>query len=53
MKEIDLTKGDREKTYNWFKNFSNLTYGVNAVIDVTKLVQYCKERNSSFFINML
>lgn len=53
MKEIDLTKGDREKTYNWFKTFSNSTYGVNAVVDVTKLVQYCKESNSSFFINML
>lgn len=53
MKEIDLTKGDREKTYNWFKTFSDSTYGVNAVMDVTKLVEYTKKTSSSFFINML
>ena len=44
---------DRRKTYEWFKTFKNPTYGVNVNLDVTKLVKYTKETNSSFFINFL
>ena len=51
MKKIDVEKMDRRKTYEWFKTFKNPTYGVNVNLDVTKLVKYTKETNSSFFIN--
>ena len=50
MKKIDVEKMDRRKTYEWFKTFKNPTYGVNVNLDVTKLVKYTKETNSSFFI---
>lgn len=52
MKKLDIS-GDREKTYNWFKTFSNSTYSCNVVMDVTKLIEYTKEHNTSFFINLL
>lgn len=52
MKKLDMS-GDREKTYNWFKKFSNSTYSCNVVMDVTKLIEYTKEHNTSFFINLL
>ena len=53
MKKIDVEKMDRRKIYEWFKTFKNPTYGVNVNLDVTKLVKYTKETNSSFFINFL
>ncbi len=53
MKKIDVEKMGRRKTYEWFKTFKNPTYGVNVNLDVTKLVKYTKETNSSFFINFL
>ena len=53
MKKIDVDKLDRRKTYEWFKTFKNPTYGVNVNLDVTKLVKYTKETNSSYFINFL
>ena len=53
MKKIEVEKMDRRKTYEWFKTFKNPTYGVNVNLDVTKLVKYTKETNSSFFINFL
>lgn len=48
MKKIDVEKMERRKTYEWFKTFKNPTYGVNVNLDVTKLVKYTKETNSSF-----
>lgn len=53
VEKIDVEKMDRRKTYEWFKTFKNPTYGVNVDLDVTKLVKYTKETNSSFFINFL
>lgn len=53
MKEIELSKWNRTKTYKWFKSFSNSTYSMNARIDVTKLVKHVKENNESFFIDLL
>lgn len=52
MKYLEFN-GNREKTYNWFKSFSNSTYSCNVVMDVTKLVMYTKEKKESFFINLL
>lgn len=53
MHEIELKNWSRLKTYTWFKSFSNGTYGMNVRLDVTKLREYTKQRNQSFFINML
>lgn len=53
MKNIDLNNYNRKKSYEWFKSFSNSTYGMNVRIDVTKLVKYVKENDQSFFIDLL
>ena len=53
MKEIDVKNWERDKSYNWFKSFSNSTYSCNVVMDVTKLVNHVKKNNQSFFIDML
>ena len=53
MKEININNWERYNTYTWFKSFSNSTYGVNVLLDVTKLVKHSKENNQSFFINAL
>lgn len=53
MKEIDIENWNRKNTYNWFKTFSNSTYGMNVKLDVTTLVKLSKSRNESFFANML
>ena len=53
MKEIDTKNWNRAKTYEWFKTFSNSTYSMNVKMDVTKLVEYVKENNESFFIDLL
>lgn len=53
MKEINLNNYNRKNTFEWFNSFSNSTYGLNAKIDVSKLVKHSKENNQSFFINML
>lgn len=53
MKEIDIQNWDREKTYHWFRTFSNSTYSCNVKMDVTKLVKHVKEKGESFFIDLL
>lgn len=53
MREIELLNWDRIKTYEWFKDFSNSTYGMNVRMDVTTLVKYAKQNNESFFIDLL
>lgn len=53
MVEVDISKWGREKTYNWFKTFSNSTYSCNVVMDVTELVKYVKKNKQSFFIDLL
>lgn len=53
FEQIDMSKTTREGTYKWFKSFSNTTYGINAELDITKLLTLSKKRGDSFFINML
>ncbi len=52
-KVIDLKTYPKRKQYNWFSTFSNPCYGIDVEIDVTNLVKYSKETNTSFFINFL
>ena len=53
MKEINIKKWQRNKTYEWFRKFSNSTYSMNVKMDVTKLIKYTKKNNESFFIDLL
>ena len=53
MHELDIENSPRKKTYAWFKSFKNPTYSINVTMDVTKLVNYSKRNNTSFFIGML
>lgn len=43
----------KKKQYDWFRTFANPSYGVNAKMDVTKLVAYSKATKTNFFINTL
>ena len=52
-KVIDLNNFNKRKQYNWFKTFSNPCYGLNVKMDVTEVVKYSKQTNTSFFINIL
>lgn len=42
-----------QSQYRWFKTFSNPCYGLNVKMDVTKVIDYCKKTNTSFFVNVL
>ncbi|MBO4812999.1 hypothetical protein J5491_02510 [Candidatus Saccharibacteria bacterium] len=53
MQTIDINQWERQKTYLWFKEFSNSTYGMNVRIDVTKLLKHTREKKESFFIDLL
>ncbi len=53
MREIDTVNWERNKTYEWFKSFSNSTYSMNVRMDVSKLVRHCKNNKESFFIDLL
>jgi chloramphenicol O-acetyltransferase type A len=41
------------KQYEWFKTFANPCYGFDVKMDVSEVVKYSKETNTSFFINVL
>lgn len=53
MQEIDINNLPRKKTYDWFHNFKNPTYGLTVTMDVTNLVNHIKKTHESFFIDML
>lgn len=53
MREIKLDEWERNKTFKWFKSFSNSTYSMNVKMDVTTLLKHTKEHKESFFINLL
>ena len=42
-----------QSQYRWFKTFTNPCYGLNVKMDVTRVIDYCKKTNTSFFINVL
>lgn len=41
------------KQYEWFKTFANPCYGFDVKMNVTNVLKYSKETNTSFFINVL
>ena len=48
MKKIEFEKWERNKTFEWFKNFSNSTYSMNVKMDVTNLLKHTRHNNESF-----
>lgn len=52
-KIIELENLKKIKQYKWFRQFSNPCYGFNVKMDVTNVVKYTKDSNTSFFINTL
>ena len=52
-KVIKLEELKKRKQYDWFKTFSNPCYGFDVKVDVSEVVKYSKETNTSFFINVL
>ena len=53
MNKIDLKNWHRNKTYEWFRCFSNSTYSMNVRIDVSSLVKHSKQNKESFFVDLL
>lgn len=47
MREIKLDEWERNKTFKWFKSFSNSTYSMNVKMDVTTLLKHTKEHKES------
>ena len=52
-KVIDLNSFKKLKQYQWFKTFANPCYGFDVKMDVSKVIEYSKKTNTSFFINVL
>ena len=53
MKEIDVATWKRKAPYENFVNYSNPVFSMTVRLDVTKIVEYSKQTNTSFFINFL
>ena len=52
-KVIKLEEFKKKKQYDWFKTFSNPCFGFNVKMNVSEVVKYSKNTNTSFFINIL
>ena len=52
-KVIKIEELKNSKQYKWFRTFSNPCYGLNVKMDVSKVIEYSKKTNTSFFINIL
>ncbi len=50
---MELEKWNRRKTYEWFHSFSNSTYSMSVILDVTKLKKHTENTKESFFIDLL
>lgn len=52
-KIVDMKKLGRKSVFDWFNSFSNPCYSINIKVDVTNVIKFSKETNTSFFINFL
>ena len=50
LKQEDLKN---QSQYRWFKTFTNPCYGFDVKMDVSKVVEFSKKTNTSFFVNIL
>lgn len=53
MREIDVTTWKRRAPYECFSRYSNPVFSMTVRLDVTKIVEYSKRTDTSFFINFL
>ena len=53
MRKIDIEKWNRRTNFKWFSTFTNPTFSFNVKVDVTDVVNYSKETQTSFFANFL
>lgn len=53
MRKIDLSSWPRRTHYDFYKNYDMPHFSLTANIDVTKLLQYSKNHQMSFFALML
>lgn len=51
--ELDISNWKRRKHYNFFKDFDNPFYNICTNVIVTELLNYCREKNISFFMASL
>ena len=52
-KKINLDEWNRAELFNEFINMTTSIYDMTVRMDVTNLINYCKENGQSFFINYL
>ena len=52
-KKINLAEWDRAELFTEFINMTTSIYDMTVRMDVTSLINYCKENRQSFFINYL
>ena len=50
---INTKEWKRKSQYEWFSSFENPTYGFCVKVDVTSVLAYSKETETSFFANFL
>lgn len=53
MRKIDIEKWNRRTNFKWFSSFTNPTFCFNVKVDVTDVIKYSKDTNTSFFANFL
>lgn len=53
MKKINFENWDRASQYHFFKDYDYPFFNVTAEIEVSKLYNYCKKNNLSFFLASL
>jgi len=52
-KEVDINKWSRKSHFHFFKDFDNPFYNICSNIEISELLQFCKENKSSFFLASL
>lgn len=53
MKEIDINSWERKTHYEWFSSFDNPCFAIAVRMDVTRLLEFCKENNTSSFASVM
>ncbi len=52
-RELDLQSWNRKDQYEFFKDYDNPFFNIVANINVTRLYEFCKKKNISFFLSSL
>ena len=52
-KTVDIPSWNRREQYYFFKDYDDPCFCLTANVDVTALLEYCKQYNQSFFLHSL